>query len=118
MEKSCGEKNYIEYEQTFAEYLAVEEDNRNLDIDELVYERENTRRISVHNKSFSIPKNIYNTTSKNALILDDSIFVLDELEDDEKEDKFRYFLYESGNKPVWKVINGDFIFAEILRRNR
>ena len=109
--KSLVEKKIIiEYEQTFAEYLAVEEDNRNLDIDELVYERENTRRISVHNKSFSIPKNIYNTTSKNALILDDSIFVLDELEDDEKEDKFRYFLYESGNKPVWEGYKWGFYF--------
>lgn len=103
-------KIIIEHEETFAEYLVLEEDSGNLDFDELVFERENTRRISVHNKSFSIPKNIYNTTSKNALILDDSIFVLDELDDDEKEDKFRYFLYESGNRPVWEGYKWGFCF--------
>lgn len=114
--KSLVDKKIItEYEQTFAEYLANEEDDGNIDIEELIADKENAKRITVNKKSYSIPKDIYNAISKNAIILDDSILVLDELPEDAEED-FRHFLYESGNQPVWEGYKWGFYFWRSLEK--
>lgn len=103
----------VEHEQTFAAYLAEKELQEELDIEEWSREYANSKLITIHGKAISIPKEVYNEASKDAIVLDDSIFFIENLPKQEEQDCFRRFLYQSGQRPVWEGYAWNFYFKRV-----
>lgn len=102
-----------EHSETFAAYLAEKEMQEEINIDDWAREHSGNKLITVQGKTISLPKDLYNEISQDAMIMDDAILLIDRLSKAQEADQFRRFLYNSGQRPVWEGYVWGFCFERV-----
>lgn len=75
------------------------------------------QRLMINNKTHVIPRQKYNNIIRNAEVLDDTLLLdVEELNEEEKSDMFREFLYKSSAQPVWSAYKYNFNIERLYEK--
>lgn len=97
--------------ESFAEYLMLSIEKGYLDLNKVRTASYNIdlKRITIKDKIFPIPKDLYLEITEEAIILDDDILLPEkDIDEFEAQESYRQFLYQSSTKPIWEAYKRNF----------
>ena len=105
------EGKVILYDENLAVYLLRVQEAGYLLLGEPPEKDEYGRRITLEDKSLTVPLNLWNQVSRSSTILDDTILIEPpHIGENRLYSEFRAFLAESSNKPIWSGYARGFAF--------
>lgn len=99
-----------EHKSQLPEFLLECQAEEYIDLQNIALSESEAKLVSINGKNVKFPFELYSEYCTDLSIVDDSVFLLPIIKEEELYNEYKYFLYESGNTPVWSGLRNGFDF--------